>query len=145
MDVGTVDFASLDGEDDLLGLAAALVVEEKATINPFVRSFLRVSRSSADETQGPPLELVGVCSGKFFGVVKSDGLPDDLIGLIDLRPVGVLEPVLDEVDRKVRNVDSDPASPQTLRSGDGCSAATERVQDNRVLFAAADDDPFEQR
>ncbi len=53
----------LDREDDLLDLARLmLIVEQKTTINPFVRSLLLISLhgSSPCQAQSPILELVSV-------------------------------------------------------------------------------------
>src|SRR5207253_59494 len=105
-------------------------------IDAFVRALLRIGGPRADEPERPPLELIWVRAGEFCGVVKRDGFADDFVGLLDLRPVGVLESVLDEVDREVCDVDADPTTPQRLCRCDRGPAAAEGVK-HRVSFVAA--------
>ena len=53
-------------QNDLLGLAAALVVKVKPPINALVRAFLLFQRTRPNQTQCPPLELIRIVARKFL-------------------------------------------------------------------------------
>src|SRR5262245_40088919 len=60
---------SLDGENDLFGLAAPpLVVEVDPAIDALVRPFFLLHQPGADEPQRPPLELIRVISRQGHGI-----------------------------------------------------------------------------
>src|SRR5215203_3259463 len=98
--------AGFDREDDLLGLAAWLVVEVDAAVDALVRALLLVGRSSADQPERPPLELVGVRAGQLGRVLGTHGFADhfEAHGITE----SVLEPALDEGGGKVSHVYADP-------------------------------------
>src|SRR5437762_10571277 len=52
--------------------------------------------------------------------------------------------MLNERDRKMRNVDSDPAPIQLMRGGNGRAAAAEGIKDNIPLVTASFDNPLQQ-
>jgi len=57
--------SGFDGENDLLGLAAArFVVEVEASVDALVSALFFLVGTRADETERPPLELIGVTGGK---------------------------------------------------------------------------------
>ena len=108
-------------------------MEVNSPVDALVRALLAFSRSSAHQTERPPLELVRVGRGQRFSVLDRHRFPDHLVGLLDVVAVGVFQSVADQCDGKVRDVDADPASIQTLRAGDGRATATERIE-NRVAL-----------
>ena len=74
---------SLHGKNDLLGFAAALVVEQKPSVNSLICAFLTLYRTRSHQTQCPPLELIGVLLGKCLRVGNRHRFSNYLIGLTD--------------------------------------------------------------
>src|ERR1700677_4889908 len=72
-------FASLDGDDDLLGGLVALIEEVQAPVDAFVCSLFSFLWAGTDETERPPLELVGVLPGQLRGVLGGRGLSNYLV------------------------------------------------------------------
>ncbi len=67
----------LDRDDHLLGLALGLVVEEEASVDAAVGALLVLHGPGAHQSQGPPLELPGILSGKRFGIRNRHRLTDN--------------------------------------------------------------------
>jgi hypothetical protein len=58
--------------------------------------------------------------------------------------VGIVEPLLDQADGQVCDVDPDPVPLELLGRCDGRSAAAKRIEDEIAFVRAGQDDPFEQ-
>ena len=64
--------------------------------------------------------------------------------LLDALAEGVPQPVLDQRDGQVGDVDADPAAFEPLRDGDSRPAAAEGIEHEVAFVAAGFDDPFQQ-
>ena len=103
---------------------------------PFVRTLLGLRRAGAEQTQGPELELERVRGRRaLLHRASRPGLADHLVSLVDPIAVGVAQPVSDEADREVGDVDADPATPKALGRRDRGSAPAEGVQDHVARVA----------
>src|SRR5262245_25268330 len=110
-----VGVAGLHGQYDLLRLTGSLlVVEVDSAIDPAISTLLLLDGSGSDEAERPPLELVGVGRCELFGAAKVVGLAYDPVHLGYLLTEGVLESMANKVDCEVRDVDTDPATFQTV-------------------------------
>ena len=89
----------LDREDNLFRLPSVAIVEVDPPVDTLVRALLAFSRSSAHQTERPPLELVWVGRGQRFGVWDRHWFPDHLVSLLDVVAVGVFQSVADQCDR----------------------------------------------
>ena len=85
-DVGDVDVAAFDGDDDALGFICVVVDEGDRAVDAFVGAFLSgfifivaAERAGFDEGECPPLELVAVLGGELARSVEVFGLADDAV------------------------------------------------------------------
>ena len=92
----------------LVFLHSGIVVEEDPPVNPLVGPFLLLDRPRADQPERPPLELIGVLFRQARGAVEINRLADHIVGVLDVLAEGVAQPVLDQGDGQVRDVDADP-------------------------------------
>ena len=108
----------------MFGFGIVGFVEEEATVDATVGSLLDAfGGSRPTEPERPVLELVLVFEGKLLGPSYVRGLADDLVGLADVRPVGVVQTRLDKADGEVGDVDSDPAAVQLLGARRRCASS----------------------
>jgi hypothetical protein len=97
-DFGDADVvAAFDGEDDLLGIAGAVVVEEEAAVDAAVCAFLDAfGWTGSAEAECPVLELPFVFFRELGGSGYVGGFADDLIGFADVVTEGVVEASFDQ-------------------------------------------------
>ena len=86
-------------------------------------------RTGADQAKGPELELERVRRRERYRVGFGDRSPTTSYVFSIPSLYAWVQPVPDETDREVCDVDSDPAAFQTLRRGDRSPAPAEGVQD----------------
>ena len=86
------------------------------------------------------MELIRIACGQFFGIGQRHRLTDHLV--LRRCPEGVKEPVLDERDGQMRDVDPDPPALEPFRDGHGCSATAEWVKHRVTFIGAGFDDPL---
>lgn len=60
---------------------------------------------------------------------KVNGLANDFIRFAHFLAECIVQPLLDEADCEMGDVDTDPAAIQALRNGDGCAASAEGIKD----------------
>ena len=134
---GRRDVPGLDGEDDLLGVSAAVVVEVEPSVDALVRALLLLGRTRAHQAERPPLELVRVLLGQLRCASRVGRLADDLVGVLDLGAEGIAQALLDQGDGQVGDVDADPAAAELLRGGDRRAAAAEGIEHDVAFVALA--------
>lgn len=117
--VARAHLAALDLHQRLLGLFARVVHERDDAVNAPVRAFLalrpfrpsrsiRPRRSSLDERQRPPLELIAVVVRQLLRVVQILRLAaHGVIALFD-QVERILQAILLQRDGQVRDVNADP-------------------------------------
>ena len=127
-------------ENHLFRLPGVAIVEVDPPVDALVRTLLAFSRSSANQTERPPLELVWVGRGQGFGVWDRHRFPNHLVGLLDIVAVGVSQSVADQCDRQVCYVDADPPPPECLSYGNGRAAAAERIEHDGTFVTAGRND-----
>jgi len=81
------------------------------------------------------LEFVLIC--KLLRPGQINRLANDLVGVSHFLAEGVIEPLLDESDGEMRDVDANPAAIQALGDGDGGSASAEGIEDGVALIGTA--------
>ena len=109
---------------------------------PGLAAGVAAQRARLDQRQRPPLELVAVVVGQLPRcVARSCGSP--ITSKLDVGE-HLLQAILLQGDRQVRDVDADPAAAELLRRGDGRAAATERIEHHVAGVAAGLDDAFQQ-
>ena len=86
-------------------------------------------RTRPAQPERPVLELVLVFKRQLFRSGNVGRLAEDLVGLTNLRPVSIVQTRLDQADRKMGDVDADPAALQLLGDLDGCAAAAKWIED----------------
>jgi hypothetical protein len=118
----------------------ALAVEEDTTINPLISSFVSFDRSRPDQPKCPPLKLIGILRGQRCGIGQGRWLPHDLIA--HLCPKGILEPMLDEGDGQMGDVDANPLTVPALDWRDGGTTATEGIKHDIAFVTTGLNDAF---
>ncbi len=103
-------------------------------VNPSVYSvvctfFRFASGSTSAKSQSPVLKLMFVFVCELLGSCQVGRFADNLVGFSYLRAEGIIEPILDEADGEVGDVDADPAAVEFLGDLDGGAAAAEGVED----------------
>jgi hypothetical protein len=125
------DVSALDAENDLLGLAAGVVMEVEPSVDSLVSTAPNLSgRARANQRQRPRLELELVVLGKLAGSGDVGRFAVNLVGAFDGLAELILQTLFDEADGKVGYVDADPAAVQALGSYNGSAASTERIEDD---------------
>ncbi len=75
-DIRSLYVPGFDGENNLLALAAlVLIVEVKTTIDALVRTLLLLQRTRTDQTKRPPLKLIGIILGESLSAGQVSGSP----------------------------------------------------------------------
>lgn len=144
-DLGDTDvMATFDGEDDLFGVAGAVVVEEKPSIDASVRALLHLGGACSAETERPILKLVLILFGKLRGSGDVGGFADDLVGFADFETKRIVEARLDEANGEVGDIDADPAAVKLLRNLNCGATATERIEDNIAFVGRCAENAFEE-
>ena len=102
-----------------------------------------MGRACADQSKRPCLKLKAIFFGQYPGGSQIGGFADHVVGLRDVVAVRVFEPMSNEADSEVRNVDPDPSPFELLRRGDARSASAEWVADHVAFVAARVDNAIE--
>jgi hypothetical protein len=142
--LGYVHAARFDGEENLPGVAAVVVMKHFAAIDPAISALLKIGSSCADEAERPRLELIAVfMMGKLTRTFEIGGLSDDRICVANLAAEGIGEASLDKADGEMGDVDADPAAVELLGDLNGGAAAAEGIEDEVAFVGAGADDAFE--
>src|SRR5947209_5040810 len=112
----------LHADDGLLRLLVT-VKKEEATIDSLVCALLALGGPGANQTESPPLELVGILRGKVSCVVRRSRLAEHLV----IARAHRRQTRLDERDREIGQIDTDPMALKLLSCSDGSTASAERV------------------
>jgi hypothetical protein len=136
---------ALDLYHHLLGVALVILEVEDAVDARILALFLLKGSGARDETNRPFLELVAVLLCQRTRLGNRGRLADDPVIDTLFEVEHIAEAVLDECNRQMGDVDTDPAAVELLRRHNRRATATERVQ-HRVAFTAGGlDDTLQQR
>jgi len=119
-------------------------VEADSTVDPQVAAG-PVLRLAVYLTDGPPLELEVVLSEERPRALQVCRDSFRRVGFLDLRAVCVKQPLPNQVNRKIGNVDPNPASAELLSRRDRRSATAEGIEDDFTFVARCLNDAFQQR
>ncbi len=102
-------------------------MEIDPAVDALISALLALGRTSAYQAERRPLELIWVGCGKDGRILSRYWLANNLVCVLDGFTVGITQPMPDQTDCEMRDINANPLTIQLLSRRDGRPATAEWV------------------